>query len=157
MSLFVERKEQTEFGEIEISITRGSHMCVRGEPEIRGTKFTCNLHFWLQPDGTWAVRDQDNPKMERKWAAGMTVRDALKAAPPTYFKKVLDAYTAVVNAFAIASPRLFAEAETSDIDRDIAGAEAKVAEAQQKLTEAKAALDTLYLKRRKHHLTTQKP
>lgn len=156
MSLFIEREEQTEFGKIEISITRGEHMSVQGTPEIRGVKFTCNLHFWLQPDGTWAVRDQDQPRMDRKWVSGMSVADMRKPAPPTYFKKVLDAYTAVVNAFAIANPKLFVEAETSDIQRDLAAAEAKLQEIDQQRRVAVAARDCLRSKLNKHIEAGQK-
>ncbi len=150
MSLFVERTAETEFGQIEISITRGSHMSVRGEPLVRDTLFNCHLHFWRQADNSWAVRDEDRPNMSRKWENGMSLADAKKPAPPTYFKKVLEEYTRVVNAFAIANPQLFVEAESADIERDIAHAQSKVEKARTELQEAEKALDYLYLKRNKH-------
>jgi hypothetical protein len=156
MSLFVERKLDTEFGPVEIAITRAEHISVQGQPVVRDTKFNCHLHFWKQTDGTYAVRDEDRPKMERSWFEGMKRGDFSKSAPPTYFAKVLAAYTKSVNDFMASNSELAMQAESDDIEREIGNAQAKVAEAQQKLNEANAALDTLRAKRRKHQLAQVK-
>lgn len=153
MSMFIERKLDTEFGPVEIAITRAEHISVQGQPVVRDTKFNCHLHFWKQADGTYAVRQQDNPKMERAWHAEMKRGDFSKSAPPTYFAKVLAAYTKSVNTFMASNPSLAVEAESEDIERDIGSAEAKVADAQKKLDEANADLDALRAKRRKHQLS----
>jgi hypothetical protein len=152
MSLFVERKLDTEFGPVEIAITRAEHISVQGQPVVRDTKFNCHLHFWKQADGTYAVRQQDNPKMERAWHAEMKRGDFSKSAPPTYFAKVLAAYTKSVNDFMATNSELAVQAESEDIERDIGSAEAKVQAAQEALNAANADLDVLRAKRRKHQL-----
>lgn len=155
MSLFVERKVPTELGEIEIAITRAEHISVQGHPEVRGTKFNCHIHFWRQADGTYAVRNEDRPNMTRAFVEGMSSADFNKSAPPTYFSKVLAAYTEAVNDFMASNPALAVEAENADIEREIGNAESKVSKAQEELSTAKAALDALYAKRQ--HLNSARP
>lgn len=153
MSLFVERTLDTDVGPVEIAITRAEHISVQGLPVIRETKFNCHLHFWKQVDGTYAVRDQDRPNMTRAWTDGMTNSEYSKPAPPTFFAKVLAAYTTAVNAFMATNPDLAVQAESEDIEREIGAAEAKMQKAQEEFLAATAVLDALRLKRRKHQRT----
>jgi hypothetical protein len=156
MSLFVERTIDSDYGPIQLAITRAEHISVQGQPVVRDTKFNCHLHFWRQADGTYAVREQDRPNMTRAWVDGMKNSDYSKPAPPTYFAKVLAAYTAAINTFMAQNEGLAVQAESEDIEREIGAAEAKVREAQDKLAEAQGLLDNLRAKRRKHQLTQVK-
>jgi hypothetical protein len=156
MSLFVERTLDTHVGPIEIAITRAEHISVQGQPVVRDTKFNCHLHFWKQADGTYAVREQDRPEMKRAWVDGMSNSDYNKPSPPTYFAKVLGAYTTALNSFMASNPELAVQAEEQDIEREIGSAEAKVDAAQTALDEANAALNALREKRRKHQLAQVK-
>jgi hypothetical protein len=150
MSLFIERKLDTELGPIDIAITRADHISVNGQPVVRDTKFNCHLHFWLQADGNYAVREQDRPSMSRAWVNGMSNADYNKPAPATYFAKVLTAYTKWINYFMASNPELAVQAESEDIEREIGSAQAKVEKARKELSDAVKALAALEAKRRKH-------
>lgn len=156
MSLFVERTLDTDFGQIEIAITRAEHISVQGQPVVRGTKFNCHLHFWKQADGSYAVRDQDRPSMSRAWVQGMTVAEANRETPKTYLAKVLAAYAKAINVFMGCNQGLAELAEEQDIEREIGRAEGKLQEAQQKLQEAQDAVNALYAKRKNHQLARVK-
>jgi hypothetical protein len=145
MSLFVERKLDTAFGPVDISITRGEHISVQGQPVVRDSRFNCHLHFWLQPDGTFAVRFVDNPNMTRSWDATKS-RSFNESAPKSYFAKVLAEYTQVLNTFLASNPSLLTEAEDADLNRQIGASQAKIDELEEKLEAERRTLAGLRCK-----------
>jgi hypothetical protein len=143
MSLFVERKLDTDYGTVDIAITAADHISVQGQPVVRDTKFNCHLHFWKQADGTYAVRDKDGPKMERAWLSGMSAAEYSKPAPPTYFAKVLAAYTRSVNDFMADNVALAVEAEDKRLTNDIESEEAKLRAMRKELQEKEEKIKKL--------------
>jgi hypothetical protein len=154
--MFVQRTLDTEVGPVEIAITRAAHVSVQGHPVLRDTKYNAHFHFHVQADGSFDVKDEDRPSMSRAWKEHDRNLNFRNPAPPTHLAKVISAYKKALNDFLATNPELLVEAEDEDIERDIGTAEGKLHKAKEALKEAQAALDALYLKRRKHQLIKDK-
>jgi hypothetical protein len=152
MSLFVERKLQSELGEIEIAITQADHISARGKMEVRGAKFDCHLHFY-PCDGVWSTREEDHPSITRAWDADGKNGKFNERAPKTYAAKIMETFTTVIQRFAAENAQLFVEAHDKHIAHEIEHAEAAVAKARKALQDAETELEVLYAKRRQHQLS----
>jgi hypothetical protein len=155
--MFVERTLDTEVGPAQIAITRGNHVSMQGQPVIRDSKFNAHFHFFATADGSFDLREEDRPSMSRAWKEHDRNLRFHESAPKTYLAKVIAAYKTALNNFLASNPDLLVQAENDDIEREIGSAEAAVNKAQEELNTAKAALDALYLKRRKQYLNSARP
>lgn len=145
MSMFIERTLDTEYGPINIAITRQDHISVQGQPVIRGTKFNCNAHFFRQSDGSYQINEKDtlNMSLSRAWVDGNHHKYG-DPAPPTSRAKVLKAFTDALNEFMRKNENLALEAQLEELKRNYTSAEQVVKTAKIKLAEAQAASEAAF-------------
>lgn len=139
MSLYVDRKIQSELGEIQIAVTSIDHISARAEMEVRGIKYNVHNHYHFI-DGEWKFRTERegisvtgsyNNQSNAHWG---------KPPAPTVLQKIVDVMTTAVRTYAKANPLDFKEAEDKRLTNEIQSLEAKIAEKELELGNMRAEL-----------------
>lgn len=139
MSLYVDRKIQSELGEIKVAVTSIDHISARAEMEVRGIKYNVHNHYHFI-DGEWKFRSERESVSVTGSYNNASSAHWGKSPAPTVLQKIVDAMTTAVRTYAKANPLDFTEAEDKRLTGEIASLEALIAEKEAELSALRVEL-----------------